>query len=62
MWSLLGLFIQHKAVSIADQRSVVCVEENLVRDLSTLGRGKAAKHSIQVGSDCIHTQEFTDVR
>lgn len=30
MGCLLRLFIQHKAVGVPDQRSVVCVEENLV--------------------------------
>lgn len=37
---LLRLFVQHKAVSVADQRAVVCVEEDLVRDLATSGWGK----------------------
>lgn len=40
---LLRLFVQHKAVGVSDQGPVVCVEENLVRDLHTLGRGEVAR-------------------
>lgn len=48
MGSLLCLFVQHKAVGIPDQRSVVCVEEHLIWKL----RGDQEKQEI---SKCLHT-------
>lgn len=33
MRRLLRLLVQYKAVCVADQRPVVCVEEHLVREL-----------------------------
>lgn len=36
---LLRLLVQHEAVGVADEWPIVCVEENLVRDLWTSGWG-----------------------
>lgn len=47
MGSLLCLFVQHKAVGIPDQWSVVCVEEHLIWKL----RGDQEKQEI---SKCLH--------
>lgn len=47
MGSLLCLFVQHKAVGIPDQRSVICVEEHLIWKL----RGDQEKQEI---SKCLH--------
>lgn len=59
MWRLLRLFVQHKAVGVADQRSVVCVEENLVRDLLTSGWGGSSATLISDQLRLIYTDEFT---
>lgn len=42
MWRLLGLLVQHKAVGVADQRSVVRVEEHLVRKLRGEKKNKSS--------------------
>lgn len=60
VWRLLRLFVQHKAVGVADQRSVVCVEENLVRDLLTSGWGGSSPTSFSDQLRLLYTDEFTE--
>lgn len=50
MGSLLCLFVQHKAVGIPDQRSVVCVEEHLIWKLFIgLGTAEAKDEQMAMG-------------